>query len=165
VEHTEKFALKDPDRFKEKFAKLIADRPGRDPSELVQRINDGVRYTFIFDDARYSSGVMAVSTAIAGAGYELYERKNSWADSTKVYQGANSTWRDHGNSVLFEVQVHTTASWRAKQDSHQSYEIGESLTSTPEQRAYTTRRQKEIFSEVPIPLDVADVPSYRKEGW
>jgi hypothetical protein len=165
VEHTEKFALKDPDRFKEKFAKLIADRPGRDPSELVQRINDGVRYTFIFDDARYSSGVMEVSTAIADAGYELYERKNSWADSTKVYQGANSTWRDHGNGVLFEVQVHTTASWRAKQDSHQSYEIGESLTSTPEQRAYTARRQKEIFSEVPIPPDVADVPSYRKEGW
>jgi hypothetical protein len=165
VADTEQFALKDPDRYKEKLARLIMDRPGRDPSELVQRINDGVRYTFVYDDAKYSSGVMEVSEAIAAAGYELYERKNSWVDSTKVYQGVNSTWRDHGNGVLFEVQVHTAASWRAKQDSHHAYEVGESLISTPAQRANTARHQREIFSEVPIPPDVADVPSYRKEGW
>jgi hypothetical protein len=165
VEHTEEFALKDPDRFKEKFAKLIVDRPGRDPCELVHRINDGIRYTFIYDDTKYSSGVMKLSETIGAAGYELYERKNSWVDSTKVYQGVNSTWRDHGNDVLFEVQVHTPASWRAKQDSHQYYAAGDSLTSTPEQRADTARHQRESFSKVPIPPDVANVPSYRKEGW
>jgi hypothetical protein len=165
VEDTEKFALKDPDRFKEKFAKLIIDRSGSDPAELVQRINDGIRYTFIYDDAKYSSGVMEVSEAIAAAGYELYERKNAWVDVTKVYQGVNSTWRDHGNGVLFEVQVHTPASWRAKQESHSAYKAGESLISTSEQREHIARRQKAIFSEVPVPPHVADVPSYRKEGW
>jgi hypothetical protein len=165
VEDTEKFALKDPDRFKEKFAKLIADRPGRDPSELIQQINDGVRYTFIYEDAEYSSGVMEVSGAIADAGYELYERKNSWVDETKVYQGVNSTWREHEHGVLFEVQVHTPASWHAKQVSHPFYEIGQALTSTPEQRADAARRQKEIFAEVPIPADIGDIPSYRKEEW
>lgn len=165
VENTEKFALKDADRFKEKFAELIIDRPGKDPSELVQRINDGVRYTFIYDDAKYSSGVMELSETIAAAGYEPYERKNSWVDSTKIYQGVNSTWRDHDHGVLFEVQVHTPASWRAKQDSHDYYAIGDSLTSTPEQRANAARHQREIFSSVPIPPDVANVPSYRKEGW
>jgi hypothetical protein len=165
VEDTEKFALKDPDRFKEKFAKLIEDRPGRDPSELVQRINDGIRYTFIYDDANYSAGVMEVSDTIAAAGYELYERKNSWVDETKVYQGVNSTWREHSRGVLFEVQVHTSASWHAKQESHSAYEVGQSLASTSEQRADAARRQKEIFSEVPIPPNVEDIPSYRKEGW
>ncbi len=165
VDDTEKFALKDPDRFKEKFAKLIADRPGRDPSELVQQINDGIRYTFIYDNAEYSSGVMEVSDAITAAGYDLYERKNSWVDETKIYQGVNSTWREHNHGVLFEVQVHTPASWHAKQESHEYYEIGQSLASTPEQRADAARRQKEIFSEVPIPPNVADIPSYRKEGW
>jgi hypothetical protein len=165
VEDTEKFALKDPDRFKEKFAKLIADRPGRDPAELIHRINDGIRYTFIYEDTNYSAGVMAVSDAIAAAGYELFERKNAWADETKVYQGVNSTWREHSRGVLFEVQVHTSASWHAKQESHPAYEVGQSLASTPQQRADAARRQREIFSEVPIPPGVEDIPSYRKEGW
>ena len=165
VEDTERFVLKDPDRFKEKFAKLIIDRPDADPSELVQRINDGVRYTFIYEDAEYSSGAIEVSDVVATAGYELYERKNAWVDETKVYQGVNSTWRDHSHGVLFEVQVHTPASWHAKQESHQAYEVGESLLSTREQRADTARHQKEIFSRVPIPPDVEHIPSYRKEGW
>jgi hypothetical protein len=165
VEDTEKFALKDPDRLKEKFAKLIRDRPGADPSTLVQRINDGVRYTFIYDDTHYSSGVMEVSDAVSTTGYELYERKNAWVDETKVYQGVNSTWREDSHGVLFEVQVHTPASWRAKQESHDAYEVGESLSSTEEQRTDTARRQKEIFAKVPIPPGVVDIPSYRKEGW
>lgn len=165
VEDTEKFALKDPDRFKEKYAKLIADRPDRDPYDLVQQINDGVRYTFIYDDAEYSSGVMEVSEAIAAAGYELYERKNAWVDDSKVYQGVNSTWREHSHGVLFEVQVHTPASWHAKQMSHSFYEVIDSPSSTTEQRAEAARHQREIFSEVPIPPDVADIHTYRKEGW
>jgi hypothetical protein len=165
VEDTEKFALKEPDRFKEKFAKLIADRPDRDPALLVQRINDGVRYTFIYDDAAYSSGVMDVSDAIAADGYELYERKNAWVDDTKVYQGLNSTWCEPSHGVLFEVQIHTPASWHAKQESHPAYEVAHSLASTREQRADAIERQREIFATVPIPPAVADIHSYRKEGW
>jgi hypothetical protein len=165
VEDTEKFALKDPDRFKEKYAKLIAADPDIDPAELVYRIRDGVRYTFIYEDANYSSGVTEVCATIAAAGYEPYERKNAWVDETKVYQGVNSTWRDPSYDILFEVQVHTPASWHAKQESHPFYEIIESPSSTKEQRADAAKRQREIFSEVPMPPDVTDIPSYRKEGW
>jgi len=165
VEDTEKFALKDPDRFKEKFAKLIRDRPGADPSVLVQRINDGVRYTFIYDDEHYSGGVLEVSEAVSAAGYDLYERKNAWTDETKIYQGVNTTWRDGSHGILFEVQVHTPSSWHAKQESHDAYEVGESPASTQEQRADTVRLQREIFTKVPIPPGVTDIPSYRKEGW
>jgi hypothetical protein len=165
VEDTEKFALKDPDRFKEKFAKLIAADPDIDPAELVYRIRDGVRYTFIYEDADYSSGVTEVCETITATGYELYECKNAWIDETKIYQGVNSTWREPGHGLLFEVQVHTPASWHAKQESHPFYEVIESLSSTTEQRAEAVRSQREIFSEVPIPPDVTDIPSYRKEGW
>ena len=165
VEDTEKFALKDPDRFKEKFAKLIDADPDIDPAELVSRIRDGVRYTFIYEDTHYSSGVTDVCGAVAAAGYELYECKNAWVDEAKVYQGVNSTWREPGHGILFEVQVHTPASWHAKQESHPLYEVIESLSSTKEQRAEAARRQIEIFAVVPIPPDVADIPSYRKEGW
>jgi hypothetical protein len=165
VEDTERFALKDPDRFKEKFAKLIAADPDIDLTELVYRIRDGVRYTFIYEDTDYSSGVAEVCETIIATGYELYECKNAWVDETKVYQGVNSTWREPGHGILFEVQVHTPASWHAKQESHPFYEVIESLSSTREQRTEAARRQKELFSEVPIPPDVTDITSYRKEGW
>jgi hypothetical protein len=45
IEDTEKFALKDPDRFKEKFARLIEGYPGAEPSGLAASIADGIRYT------------------------------------------------------------------------------------------------------------------------
>lgn len=165
VEDTEKFALKDPDRFKEKVAKLIAANPDMSPAELVRRIRNGVRYTFIYGDAHYSSGVTEACGTIAAAGYELYECSNAWIDETKVYQGVNSTWREAEHDLLFEVQVHTPASWQAKQESHPFYEVIESPLSTKEQRAEAARRQRDIFSEVPIPPDVIAIHSYRKEGW
>jgi hypothetical protein len=165
VDDTEKFALKDPDRFKEKYAKLIAANPDIDPAELVDQIRDGVRYTFLYEDACYSSGVTEVCESIAAAGYELYECKNAWVDKTKIYQGVNSTWREPSHGILFEVQVHTPSSWDAKQESHPFYEVIESPLSTKEQRAEAARRQNRIFSEVPVPPNVADILSYRKEGW
>jgi hypothetical protein len=165
AEDTEQHALKEPDRFKEKLAKLISDEPGSDPTELVTRINDGVRYTHISEEEHYSSGVMEVCASLSDAGFELYERKNAWADNTKSYQGVNSSWLDHESGQLFEVQVHTPASWRAKQESHWAYEVIEATNSSPEERAEATQLQERIFGEVPIPSGVRDITSYRKEGW
>jgi hypothetical protein len=162
---TEKFALKEPDRYKEKFAKLIADEPGADPSDIAAKINDGVRYTYIFRDENYSSGILELCSVLKGAGFELYERKNSWADESKAYQGINSSWIDPELGQLFEVQMHTPASWTAKQESHKAYEIAESPSSSPEDRAAALAEQDRIFGQVPIPPDVWDIPSYRKEGW
>ena len=45
---TEKFALKSPDRFKEKLARMIERYPGQPSGELVAAIHDGIRYTFLF---------------------------------------------------------------------------------------------------------------------
>jgi hypothetical protein len=165
VPDTERFALKDPDRYKEKFAKLIADEPGADASDIAAKINDGVRYTFIFQDDNYSSGVLELCSILKSAGFELYERKNSWADESKAYQGINSSWMDPEWGQLFEVQMHTSASWKAKQESHTAYEIAEAPSSSPEDRMAALAEQDRIFGEVPVPSDVRDIPSYRKEDW
>jgi hypothetical protein len=165
AEDTEEYALKEPDRFKEKLARLISNVPGSDTTEIISKINDGVRYTYICNDENYTPGVGEVCTSLADAGFELYERKNVWIDETKSYQGVNSSWMDHQTGQLFEVQVHTPESWQAKQASHRSYEIIESLSSTAEERAEAIKIQDRIFREVPIPPDVRDISSYRKEGW
>ncbi len=118
VPDTEKFALKTADRFKEKLAKMIIEEPDADWHELIPRIADGIRYTFCFPDEEYASGAMEARESLTSAGFELYEQKNAWADETKSYQGINSTWMDHDSGVLFEIQMHTAASWAAKQESH-----------------------------------------------
>ena len=59
VPDTEKFALKSPDRFKEKLAKMGAIEPDRSSSDLSREIHDGIRYTFLFDVQHYSTGVEA----------------------------------------------------------------------------------------------------------
>jgi hypothetical protein len=162
---TERFALKDPDRYKEKFAKLAADEPDADVSYIVAKINDGVRYTYIFEDKYYASGVEQLCTTLTNAGFEVYERKNAWVDESKSYQGVNSSWMNTEWKQLFEVQMHTPASWNAKQETHRAYEIAEAPSSSPEERAAALREQDRIFSRVPKPPDVQDIPSYRKEGW
>ena len=50
VPDTEKLALKSPDRFKEKLAKMISLEPDIMPGEHAARIHDGIRYTFLFED-------------------------------------------------------------------------------------------------------------------
>ena len=165
AEDTEEHALKESDRFKEKLAKLISNVPGSDAAEIISKINDGVRYTYISEEENYTSGVAEVCASLSDEGFEFYERKNAWIDETKSYQGVNSSWMDHQSGQLFEVQIHTPASWRAKQDSHPSYEIIESLSSTAEERAEAIKIQELIFREVPIPPGVRDISSYRKEGW
>ena len=162
---TEKHAIKSSDRFKEKLAKLISDEPGADPGELAARIADGVRYTFLFRDEEYASGVMGAWDSLTSAGFELYERKNAWADETKSYKGINSTWMDLDSGLLFEVQMHTATSWTAKQESHSEYEIIESRTVTAEERSSARTRQDQIFARVPTPDGAAEIPTYRKEGW
>jgi hypothetical protein len=165
VPETEKFALKEPDRFKEKFAKLTLDEPDSTPSELLSRINDGVRYTYLFEDEKYTAGVAELGTKLESAGFEPYERKNAWVDVAKAYQGINSTWMDHRSNQLFEVQIHTPASWKAKQESHRPYEVVESKNSTAKERAEAEKQQDIIFQNVPIPPRIEDITSYRKEGW
>src|SRR5262249_38208953 len=99
------------------------------------------------------------------AGFESYEQKNAWADETKAYKGVNSTWMDTSSRVLFEVQMHTTVSWDAKQESHREYEIMESRSATAEEKEQARQRQDQIFARVPIPNGAVQIPAYRKEGW
>jgi hypothetical protein len=165
VPDTEKFTLKTADRFKEKLARMILEEPDADWHELIPRIADGIRYTFSFPDGEYTSGVTEVRESLTSAGFEFYEQKNAWADETKSYKGINSTWMDPDSELLFEVQMHTTASWNAKQESHHEYEIIESRTATAEEKKQAGQRQDQIFASVPIPDGALQILTYRKEGW
>jgi hypothetical protein len=162
VPDTENFALKSPDRFKEKLAKMISLEPDVAPGDLAAKIHDGIRYTFLFADPSYSAGVRTVESRLTGEGYALVWRKPSW--SGEEYKGINSQWLDPDSGVLFEVQFHTPASWDAKQRTHDSYEkIGNPATRL-EDRPRLREYQRQVSASVPVPPGALEFLPYKKEG-
>jgi hypothetical protein len=162
VPDTEKFALKSPDRFKEKLAKMISLEPDVTSGDHVARIHDGIRYTFIFEDQFYSAGVRAAENCLTGHGYKLVGRKPSWLG--KEYRGINTQWRDPASGQLFEVQFHTPASWDAKQRTHDSYEKVQNPATPAEERARLRDYQREIARSVTIPPGALEFAPYKEEG-
>jgi hypothetical protein len=161
AENTERFALKDPDRFKEKFARLIERYPGSDPNELVRDIHDGVRYTFISDFESYTETVDVAQARLADAGYERIETKPGWDGDE--YKGVNSRWREPSSGVLFEVQFHTQESWEAKQTTHDAYEKIQTKGTSVEEKERLRAYQREIAARVPIPPGALEIQPYKKE--
>jgi hypothetical protein len=163
VPDTEKFALKSPDRFKEKLAKAIGVEPDRAPSEISAEIHDGIRYTFSFEAKNYASGVEDARHRLSDYGYELIAFKPSW-DSDE-YKGINSQWMERGSGLRFEVQFHTPESWEAKQSTHEAYVKIESPTTPPAERAQLRDYQREISASVPVPPGALEFfPFKHKEG-
>lgn len=161
VEDTEKYALKDPDRFKEKLARLIGRYPGADPSELAASIPDGIRYTLILDFDYYTEGVAASHTRLTEAGYERIETKPSW-DSDQ-YKGVNSQWRETFSDVRFEVQFHTEESWDAKQKTHEAYEKIQAPGTSVEEIEWLRAYQRHVSGEVRVPPGALEIEPYKKE--
>ena len=75
VPDTEKLALKSPDRFKEKLAKMIERYPGQPCGELVSAIHDGIRYTFLFDTGDYTAGVADATQALSDRRIRTQDKK------------------------------------------------------------------------------------------
>jgi hypothetical protein len=160
VPDTEKLALKSPDRFKEKLAKMIERYPGRPCEELVSAIHDGVRYTFLFPAEYYTASVAAVTQALRDRGHDLEIRRPSWGEED--YRGVNSRWCDTGSGILFEVQFHTPESWEAKQKTHDIYEKLCDTRITPREREQLEDQQWLIFAAIPVPPGAENITHYVK---
>ena len=161
VPDTEKFALKSPDRFKEKLAKMIGTEPDRPAIDLAAEIHDGIRYTYVLGFEQYSADVDTARRLFDADGYEEVAFKPSW--SGDEYKGINSQWRDPASGHIFEVQFHTQDSWEAKQKTHAAYEKIESPDTSPADRARLREYQRHISSRVPIPPGALDFRPYKKK--
>jgi hypothetical protein len=161
VKDTEKFALKDPDRFKEKLAERIAFQPDESVAVIASRLHDGIRYTFQYDENQYTESVYQTETIAKHEGFDLVARNPRW--DGQQYKGINSQWRDPDSGLLFEVQFHTHASWDAKQKTHSAYEKLSDPGTPPIERESLEAYQQEITASVPIPPGALEIPYYRKE--
>jgi len=145
------------DRIKDKVAKNI-DEKNLSPEEATALLPDAIRYTFQYDDARYTQGVQADIVRMKEEGFELNKLKNSW--SADQYRGINSQWIEPGSGQRFELQFHTRISFEAKQITHGAYERLRTGQPDPFEHVVLEAFQRKVTEEVPIPPGATDIPDY-----
>jgi hypothetical protein len=149
--------LKGRDRIKEKVAKNIAEK-GLSPEGAISRVPDTIRFTFQYDEARYTRSVQEDIARMKEQGFKLEIRKNSWLSDQ--YKGINSQWIEPDTGQRVEVQFHTRISFEAKQITHLAYERLRTLKADKFEEMVLEAFQKKVAAEVPVPPGAADIPDY-----
>ncbi len=156
------YRLKDRDRIKEKVADRIEEK-NLSPNEAVSLIPDTIRFTFQYEEARYSHGVWAEIGRMEEQGFKQVTRKNSWTD--EQYKGINSQWIDPESGQRFELQFHTRISFEAKQITHSAYEKLRAQPKPDELETMVLRAfQREVSAAIPVPPGAEDIPDYPERG-
>ena len=119
---------------------------------------DAIRYTFQYQEARYTQGVLADIERLKDQGFELDKLKNSWSD--EQYKGINSQWIEPDTGQRFEVQFHTRISFEAKQLTHGAYERLRSEQADALEELVLEAFQKKVAAEVPVPLGADGITDY-----
>jgi hypothetical protein len=153
--------LKGRDRIKEKVDAFTNDL-NISPAEAVSLVSDAIRYTFQYQEARYTQGVLADIARLKDQGFELDKVKNSWSD--EQYKGINSQWIDPDSGQRFEVQFHTRISFEAKQLTHPAYERLRSKQADMFEELVLEAFQKKVTAEVPVPSGADGIPDYPERG-
>jgi hypothetical protein len=150
------YRLKGEDRLKEKVADELEVRPGLTAAQVLSSVPDSVRFTFGYDDERYTSGVRADLSRLRAEGFELAKPlKNSWASDQ--YKGINTQWREPETGQRFEVQFHTRASFEAKQLSHGAYERIRNPQTSESELDELRDFQRQVCAKIPVPLGATEI--------
>jgi hypothetical protein len=153
--------LKGRDRIKEKVYGMIKELDFS-PEQAVSHVPDAIRYTFRYQEARYTQGVLADIVRLKDQGFELDRLKNSWSDDQ--YKGINSQWIEPDTGQRLEVQFHTRISFEAKQLTHLAYERLRSHRADAFEELVLEAFQKKVTAEVPIPPGADGIPDYPERG-
>ena len=153
--------LKGRDRIKEKVCGTIKEL-NRSPEQAVSLVPDAIRYTFQYQEARYTQGVLADIARLKDQGFELDKLKNSWSDDQ--YKGINSQWIEPDTGQRFEVQFHTRISFEAKQLTHVAYERLRTQQADAFEELVLEAFQKKVTAEVPVPPGADGIPDYPERG-
>jgi hypothetical protein len=152
--------LKGRDRIKEKVHDNLNEY-SLSLDEAVSFIPDAIRYTFQYEEVRYTQGVREDIARLKGQGFTLDKVKNSWSDDQ--YKGINSQWIERDTGQRFEVQFHTRISLEAKQLTHDAYARLRTLQTDKFEEMVLEAFQKKVSGEVPIPPGAAEIPDYKRE--
>lgn len=124
------------------LVRKISDTAKASSQELWQaadRINDALRYSFIFPTEHYTEGLSQTIGHLRKADYQIPEDKiwNAWrfigSKQDRGYRGINITLIS-SQKQRFELQFHTEASFDLKTETHDLYKEARLMGTLPERR-------------------------------
>ncbi|ANZ37702.1 hypothetical protein BBK82_18210 [Lentzea guizhouensis] len=118
--------------FRKLFEEMWEGGSKKSPADVRLKLNDTVRYTYVLSPEKYSVGLYDVIDALTKKGYQLAGAKNFWHRSLTPkydkygnrlsnYPGINLTFWTKDKKQLFEVQIHTEESFKAKKKEEPHY--------------------------------------------
>jgi hypothetical protein len=137
--------------------KLIGDLEGDYSTarmdEVFGKLRDTIRYTLVVPENGYVDFVKQAVAKLKADKFTLNDVKNFWAKNPKEkeYRGINLTMGDPGSGLQFEFQVHTEASFFAKQLEHPWFEVKRTPGATAEEIEEAKEMSKLLFGDVPFP--------------
>jgi hypothetical protein len=149
--------LKGHDRIKEKVYDDM-DLLSRTAHEAISLLPDAIRYTFEYDEARYTQGVRADILRMQEQGFKLEVLKNFWSDDQ--YKGINSQWIEPVTGQRFEMQFHTRISADAKEITHPAYERLRTHQADELEELVLEAFQRKVSADVPVPIGATNIPDY-----
>jgi len=154
--------LKGEPRLKEKVSQTTTS-PDATPAEALNAIPDAIRYTFCLQSENYTRGYYEIKERLESLGFEMYQSKNFWGN--QEYKGINTRWVT-AEGQRFEVQLHTSESFHAKQHiTHGAYETLRNPQTTDVERGELEAFQREVSSQVRTPDAASEIPDFKKEGF
>ena len=139
--------LKGSDRIKEKVYELSTNFTSR--RQAVSLVPDGIRYTFQYQEARYTQGVLADIERLKGQGFELDKLKNSWSDDQ--YKGINSQWIEPAYRPAFRSAVPFPHQLRGQADHPRCLRTIRTQKADKFEQMVLEAFQKKVTAEVPVP--------------
>lgn len=150
--------LKDKDRLTEKVEKWMSAQADLRPEDAFRLVKDGMRYSLVYSEEKYTQGVYADCDRLKAAGFEPGDRAGHWENDQ--YRGINSRWREPQSGLLFEVQFHTKTSYDARQVTHAAYERIRDTSTPPDEVRRLKDYQHEVNIGIPVPPGATEIPDY-----
>ena len=135
----------------------IRTQLARDPDGGLAKvvIDDALRYTLQVEDTpagNHATAIRAAFTALEEAGHKVLKVKNYWPRGDN-YSGVNAVL-EAPDGLLWELQFHTAASYRVKDETHVLYEEMRLDTTPVERKRVLYQQLAAPWETVPIPKDM-----------
>lgn len=147
--------LKKRDSTLRKIRTILAKDPEGGLSKVV--IDDALRYTLQVEDTppgNHATAIRAAFAALEKAGHKVIKVKNYWPRGDN-YSGVNSVIQAP-DGLPWELQFHTAASFKVKDETHELYEEMREDTTPVERKRVLYQQLAAPWEKVPIPVDMLE---------
>jgi ppGpp synthetase/RelA/SpoT-type nucleotidyltranferase len=158
--HALEFRVKSPSS----LARKIHSRLRRDrvvvgeatARDVCGRLTDVVRYTAVYSEHdEIPALARSTVTSLESGGYKLVEAEHSYVDGNP-YKGVHLLVASPTGRV-FELQIHSELSQRAKDELHVDYELERDMDRSWEERAAARARMDGLSATVPTPGGLSEM--------